>query len=137
MRSTSPRQRTVFKRVEPPSPATGSPSFSVVPSVEKRRDHKVSPSTCRLQQSPSCPIESHLQYKGATSSSRVGRSTSEVKQTTSQKRFLAAAGSKSKCKSITESCVFLENNNEASSVKQGILLSMPEPHVDTLEVNLV
>jgi hypothetical protein len=73
--------------------------------VDKKHDHKISPATALKNRGsglpPTCPIESHMAFNGATSSSRVGKDTSAVKPSTNQKKFLAAAGNKPKLKEPT------------------------------------
>ena len=79
----------------PPSPAKYSPSFrpGVSPNSAplKRHDNRMSPATAGMgSRGPSCPIESHMAFRGSASTSRNPNRTTRL--SSNQKGFLSALG---------------------------------------------
>ena len=103
----SPR-KPPMKR-QPPSPSINGSPIILAP-LDKRHDRKASPGTllqltcssngAKVQHAVdpvtlTCPIETHLAFKGCASSSRASKGDSVTTTSANQKRFLSKA---SKCK---------------------------------------
>ncbi len=79
----------------PPSPAKYSPSFRAGISPNnaplKRHDNRISPATAGMKsRGPSCPIESHMAFRGSASTSRNPNRSARL--SSNQKGFLSALG---------------------------------------------
>ena len=94
----------------PPSPAKYSPSFRAGISPNnaplKRHDNRISPATAGMKsRGPSCPIESHMAFRGSASTSRNPNRSARL--SSNQKGFLSALGGGVKKKNNNNS----NNNN--------------------------